>query len=153
MTSLEATELAPADSMPLQPIEWPAAPPQRPLKQPTPRRPLLAALIGLACGAFLVGGVWVGGSLLTGTSDGPAKDAAEACTIVRGLPAFTTENFVQSDGSRLYRAGELSAAAAQTEARYQRLAEATRQAYLSSSDLDLDAVNQQVRIAVSECAG
>ncbi|TQS42584.1 hypothetical protein [Cryptosporangium phraense] len=150
MTSLQTTEIAPVETYSLRPIEWPAAPPP-PTEQRPRRRLLAAALVGLVCGAFLVGSVWLGGSLLGRPADGPAKDVADACTILRGLPEFSAGNFTLSDGTKLNRASELSAAAARSDEQYRALARTTRQAYLSSSDLDLVSVNQQVRIALAEC--
>ena len=135
-------------------IEWPSAPPSAapsaPLSAPqraSRRRPLLAALLGFLCGALAVSGLWLGTALL----GGPSNEAARACSILEGLPAFTTESLALSDGADLRKAGDLSATAARHDQQYNRLADATRQAYLASTDLDSESVNQQIGTALSEC--
>lgn len=127
------------------PIEWPSAPPSA--HQKAPRRSLLAGLLGFLCGALVVGGSWLGTALLSS----PGNDAAQACSILEGLPAFTIESLALSDGTQLRTASELSATAARHDQQYNRLADATRQAYLASTDLDPESVNQQIGTAVSEC--
>ncbi|MFG1927403.1 hypothetical protein [Cryptosporangium sp. NPDC048952] len=131
------------------PITWPPAPPAPP--PPRRRRPLLAALLGLLCGALVVGGVWLGNSLLTEPTPGPDGAADKACGILADLPAATADSLLRSDGAALRTAGELSATAASGDQQYRRLADATRQAYLASTDLDPALVNRQIGTALSEC--
>ena len=131
-------------------IEWPSAPPSAALSAPqrTPRRRLLlAALLGFLGGALAVSGLWLG----TARLGGPSNEAARACSILEGLPTFTTESLALSDGADLRKAGDLSATAARHDQQYNRLADATRQAYLASTDLDSESVNQQLGTALSEC--
>jgi hypothetical protein len=153
MGSLGTTDVSDPPTV-LQTTDWPAtAPPTVPPSTPRPsaRLHLVTALVGLLCGALAVGGIWLGGAFLDKPAEGPSGDAAVACAILEDLPSFTAQTLDSSDGSRLYAATELSAAAAGADQRYRRLAETTREAYLSSSDLDVEAVNRQVKVAVAEC--
>jgi len=156
MSSVMTTEVSPAAPAPVRAPEWPLHPPA-PAPRRGDRRPFLAGLAGLLCGAFAVGGLWLGTTWLDQPAQGPSGDATLACEILERLPLLTADNLAVPNGSRLYAASELSAAAAATDQRYQRLAEATRGAYLSSSTLDapsadqVQSVNQQVAVAIEEC--
>ena len=150
MSSTGTVDSSPARTWSASPIDWPATPPPAP--DPSPwRHPGPAALLGLLVGALVVGGLWLGASLLRTPPAVPGGDAARACTLLGDLPEFTAESLTRYSGSELRTAGDLSATAARADQRYSRLADATRQAYLGSIDLDARAVNRHVEIALSEC--
>ncbi|GAA0249486.1 hypothetical protein [Cryptosporangium japonicum] len=151
---LDTIDHAPTETWsPPPPISWPPAP-----APPRRRRPSLAALLGLLCGALVVGSVWLGSSLVSSDPSrdaagptGPAGDAAAACRILADLPAFTADGVLNQDSAELRTAGELSAAAAADDERYRTLADATRRTYLASTELDPAAANNHREIALAEC--
>ncbi|GAA3384170.1 hypothetical protein [Cryptosporangium minutisporangium] len=155
MGSLGTTDIAdPPAARPA--LDWPttAPPAPQPATKRSSRRPqLVSALVGLLVGALVVGGIWLAGALRTEPAVGPSADAAMACAILERLPEFTAGSLGSSNSARLYAASELSAAAATADQRYRGLADATRRASLSSSDLDADSVNRQVSVALTECRG
>ncbi|GAA3396966.1 hypothetical protein [Cryptosporangium minutisporangium] len=136
-------------SSPHSPQPVPPFPPRTPGRGHVP---VLAGIAGLLVGAFAVGAVWLGTSLVGDDDTGPAADAATACQILDGIDTASADALGMVYAYRISAASQLAAAAAKEDRRYQGLASDTHSASQAAQYADIATANKEIEAARAACA-